>query len=294
MPHRRLDVRRIEPGVEVGNYLVERMIAEGAFGKTWLATHMLLGEDVCIKDCSNIEPRYASRLVEEVRIIWHLRHHSIPAVRELYELADGTYAMVMSFIPGETVEQLVERLGPIHPEDVCWITGRNLNGLWYLHMHGVVHGDEKPQNIIVHEPSHTVFMVDYGLALSKPKPNDGSLGYTECFSPPEAVRGDSLRAESDMYSLGMTMLFMLGGGMKYVEQRKVPPHVPKPLAAFVERLIALDMNDRPNWKQKVTPYEEIGRIRMEVYKRDITYMVPIRGIRLDYEEDGRTTRRRRS
>src|SRR5205814_52672 len=97
------------------------------------------------------------------------------------------------------------------PEHVAWITERILNILKYLHMHGVVHGDLKPNNVIIQTESHTVTLVDYGLSAARPTSATQVKGYTPHFAAPEQIAGGSLLPETDLFGLGMTLVFALGG-----------------------------------------------------------------------------------
>jgi serine/threonine protein kinase len=87
--------------------------------------------------------------------MWDLRHYSIPAARDLIQLDDSTMALVMSYIPGPTLAQVIEKSGRMDAEHVAWISQRILNALMYMHERGIVHGDLKPQNIII-EPAAAV------------------------------------------------------------------------------------------------------------------------------------------
>src|SRR4051812_35327732 len=112
---------------KVGNFHIVRQIAEGGFGVTYYGEHVLTKAPVCIKHALNISPEDEKLLLEEAKIIWDLRHHGIPAVRDVLRLGDGSVCLVMSYIPGPTLEQLVEYNTRIAPESVAWITERSLN-----------------------------------------------------------------------------------------------------------------------------------------------------------------------
>lgn len=235
-------------GETVDRYRILDMIAEGGFGKTYRAEHILTGERVCLKDCTNVPAEFEEVLIEEARSVWDLRHYAIPVMRDLLRLSDGRLALIMSYIPGPTLEQIVKKVGHIDPLHVSWITERVLNGLQYLHFHGVVHGDVKPQNVIVQQEKHMAVLVDYGLAMVKPKMGDACRGHTEVFAPPEEIAGDHLLPESDLYSLGMTMIYALSGGnLDAVVGKRVPDRTPQPLCDFIDRLVVREVQSRPHW-----------------------------------------------
>ena len=73
-----------------------------------------------------------------------MRHFSIPTIRDIVRLDDGSPMLVMSYIPGLTLEKVIKKVGKLDAEHVAWIAERCLNVLMYLHYNGVVHGDVKP------------------------------------------------------------------------------------------------------------------------------------------------------
>src|ERR1035437_1123536 len=218
-PHQRRQYdrsREVDVGKTIGQYTLLDQIAEGGFGRTYRAEHKVVKELVCIKDCSNVTLDDTGMLVEECKVLWDLRHYALPAMRDLIQLDDGRVLLVMSYIPGLTLEKTIEKLGgPMEPESVMWIIERVINGLNYIHRNGVIHGDLKPQNIIIQEDKHMAVLVDFGLSLVKPTHTTQSKGFTPFYAPPEETANKPLVPESDYYSLGMTMLYALSGGHEH-------------------------------------------------------------------------------
>jgi serine/threonine protein kinase len=263
-------------GTLVGPYKLIDRIAEGGFGKTYKAEHKILKELVCIKDCSNVTLDDTSMLIDECKVLWDLRHYALPTMRDLIQLDDGRLLLVMSYIEGPTLEQEVQKKGALDPEAVAWIAERMLNALNYIHRHGVIHGDIKPQNIIVQEDKHMAVLVDFGLSLVKPTSASEAKGYTPFYSPPEEIAGKPLIPESDYYSLGMTMLYALSGSNEFVERKMVPTNVPDVLCDFVKRMIARDVNSRPQYgKEDLT--DTIVEVRRKAFGRHRSGMKPIAG-----------------
>lgn len=261
----------------IGPYKVQSVIAEGGFGRTYKAQHSILKELVCIKDCSNVSMADTDMLIEEAKVCWDLRHYALPAMRDLIQLDDGRVLLVMSYIPGLTLQQIVEKSGALDAEHVAWITERVLNALSYIHRHGVVHGDLKPQNIIVQPEKHMAVLVDFGLSAVKPSHDSEAKGYTPYYAPPEEIAGKPILPESDYYSLGMTMIYALAGNTDMVEQKRVPAAVPDELCAFIKRMIARDVNNRPQYnKEDLT--DVIVDLRRKVFGRARSNMKPIDGV----------------
>lgn len=246
----------------IGPYKILSTIAEGGFGRTYKAKHDILKELVCIKDCSNISPEDTEMLIQEAKTVWDLRHYALPAMRDLIQMDDGRVLLVMSYIEGLTLQQIIEKTGKLDYEHVCWISERIINALNYMHRSGVVHGDVKPQNIIVQDDRHMAVLVDFGLSAVKPTSTSEAKGFTPFYAPPEEVAGKPLIPESDYYSLGMTMLFALSGGTEYVERKLVPRDVPDELCSFIKRLIARDVSGRPQYGK-----DDLGDMIVEVRKK---------------------------
>lgn len=265
-------------GEILGSFRKLDQIAEGAFGRTFRGEHIELGEPVCIKDCFNVAPEYYPMLEEEARAMWDLRHYEIPAIRDFVKSANGSPVLIMSYVPGLTLEQIVKKVGAIDPESVSWITERVLNVLMYIHYHDVIHGDMKPQNVIVQLDQHTISVVDFGLSLLKPHAGTSSKGYTPLFAPPEEIAGEALLPQSDFYSLGMTMIYALAGGdLNRLKAKEVPSNTPEPLCKFIKKLIVHDIMSRPHWN-KINLFEEIQNVRVQSFGRARTGMKPIAGL----------------
>lgn len=249
-------------GTIIGSYKVLESIAEGGFGQTYKGEHILTKDPVCIKHCSMVSPSHDAILIQEMKSIWDLRHYSLPVMRDLQRLDDGSLALIMSYIPGWTLEQIVEKAGKIEPETTAWITERILNALLYLHHHGVIHGDIKPQNVIIQPNTHSVVLVDFGLAMVKPGSSDKSLGYTPTFAAPEQIAGKTLLPASDYYSVGMLMVYALNGG-KRMDKKEVPSTVPDAMANFIASLVKKDILQRP----QEDLFEELVKVRQESFGR---------------------------
>lgn len=261
-------------GEVVGGYRLLEKIAEGGFGETWKARHEHLGSLACVKLALDISAEDQAFLMDEARNMWDLRHYGIPAVRDIIKMPDGKVSLIMSYVPGPTLAQLIEKhyQSGMDAEHVAWITERVLNVLKYLHFHGVVHGDIKPQNIIVEAEKHTVVLVDYGLACIKPTKTTEAKGYTPYFCAPEQIDWKPPLPQTDLYGLGMTIIFALGGDVEHV---KVPNNTPPALCKFIKSLIRLDPMKRPQvWKEDLC--ETIKEVRQSDFGRTASNMKPLK------------------
>lgn len=264
----------VKKGKIVGSYRILEEIAEGGFGKTYKAIHIESGCPVCIKHASEVSASDAEMLKDEARAVWDLRHWGIPAMRDILKMPDDSLALVMSYVPGPTLAQILEMKeykDGLDPEHVAWITERVLNILKYLHLNSVVHGDVKPQNIIVQPKHHTVVLVDYGLSCVKPTSKDGAKGYTPYFAAPEQIGGKVPLPETDLYGLGMSMIFALGGDVEYI---KVPGTTPDAMCALIKRFLKREPLARPNW-EKEDLCETIQMVRKQDFGRKVSGLKPL-------------------
>lgn len=263
-------------GVVIGEFRVLDFIAEGAIGETYKGEHVLTGMPVCIKHCSRISPAAEEIMIEEAKSVWDIRHYALPAMRNLLKLEDGSIALVMSFIPGLTLHKYVEKYGPFRGDDVehvCWIAERLLHALSFMHNRcGVIHGDIKPANIIIQ--NHMAVLVDFGLAMKDPGSKSESKGFTAHFAPPEAVKRMPLIPESDIFSLGKTLLYALNGDLDLVDRNQIPADTPKPLKDFIARLVVRDVFGRPAW-HKDDLLKDMEEVREQSFGRRRSNMKPI-------------------
>lgn len=239
----------------VGSYEVVKFLAEGAMGRTYIVRHLQTKKLACLKCCLGVGPEHEEIMLNEARAIWDIRHYAFPAVREVMKMDDGAMAIVMSYVPGPTLDQAVKHLGKIEPEHVGWIFERLLAGLNFLHANGVIHGDIKPQNVILQPNSHGAVMIDFGLAMIKPTSKDSNIGFTTYFSPPEQLAADRkpLIPETDLYSLGMTMLYALTGKCtprSDLSTKSGSIGISKQFNDFIQNMTEIRVQDRPSWDKE--------------------------------------------
>lgn len=247
----------------LGNYSVIKQIGEGGFGRTYEARHTFLDEKACLKQNINLTKEDEELLRQEAKLLWRIHHHSLPTVRDYFKADDGSCILAMSFIEGKGLEKCVEKHKAIHPEDISWMTQRLLQALHYLHSFGIIHGDVKPPNIIVQPEVHNAILVDFGLSTIKPTKKSSATGYTSMFAAPEIIQGKPPIPESDIYGLGLTMIYALGGDPI---SKSIPDYVPKLLGDFFNSMVRYDPMERPNWK-KQDLVARLSDIRLEVFGR---------------------------
>ncbi|MBI5698139.1 MAG: serine/threonine protein kinase [Thaumarchaeota archaeon] len=257
---------------QIGNYKIGKMIAEGGFARIFQVEHVLLEELACMKQPVKNSDDYNDLLRQEAKILWKLNeHHSVPHTKDFIRLDNGYCIMVMDYIDGKTLDGMIPDGHKMHPEDVCWITERLLDALRYCHYSGVVHGDVKPGNIIVEEKKHDIKLIDFGLSLYKPKSGARPLGFTEAYVAPEILEGKTPVPETDLFGVGLVMLYALGGN---IFTKQLPDNVPEPIKRFCSSLLRYDPMQRPNWEKgdlvkalSDVRQDVFGRRRTEVYNK---------------------------
>jgi serine/threonine-protein kinase len=251
-------------GKIIGNYEVIKQIGEGGFARTYLAKHRILGESACLKQNIELSTEDKKLLIEEAKLLWHIHHYSLPTLRDFIECPDGSFVLVMTFIHGKDLFKIVNEdySHGIEPEHVAWMIQRLLNALHYLHFHGVIHGDVKPQNILIQPVEHNAVLVDYGLSSIRPTRASTTVGYTPAFAAPEQLKGKPALPQTDLYGLGASMVFALGGNHLSVTY---PSGVPKKLQDFLNKLLIHDPIKRPNQADALV--KELSDLRQDLFGR---------------------------
>lgn len=244
----------------VGNYKILKILSEGGFGKTYLAEHSILKKKVVIKQSHFKSDESQKIILAEASLLWDITHWALPTVKDVIVTPDGDMLMVMSFIEGDELFQFTKKKGFLKPEEVCWIAQRIFSSLYYLHYNGIVHRDIKPANIIVNFKTHIATLVDFGLSKLKPDGKPDLSGYTPYFGSPEQIKGLAPIPESDIYSLGMTMIYLLGGNLKNKEV-----DVDISLKKFIHKMVLEEPLLRPRDCKKLN--DELTEIRSKLFGR---------------------------
>jgi serine/threonine protein kinase len=202
----------------LGQYVVTHLIGHGGMGKVYEASAPD-GRRVAIKVLVHPEgtpptlrDEAVARFQREGRAAQLLNHPNIVSVFEVGD-QEGTPFIVMEFIEGESVRDLVNMAGSIRLERALEIISQVCNALGHAHDKGVVHRDIKPENIMVPRDGR-VKLTDFGLAIAPSEATltrTGSVMGTFSYMSPEQARGEKVDLRSDIFSLGATLYEMLSG-----------------------------------------------------------------------------------
>lgn len=252
-------------GNSIGPYEILNVIGEGGMGIVYKGVHRTLDQEVAIKALSgglsfNTEMR--ERFLQEARIQAKLTHPNIVNLLNFIEETD-TFYLVMEFIEGETLEDLLKRVGLIPPEKAIDISLQVLSALHFAHEKGVIHRDIKPSNIMISK-SGLVKITDFGIAKimgSKRLTATGVRPGTLWYMSPEQVKGKDVDARSDIYSFGVTLYQVVTGKVPFdaesdydimrahVEIEPIPPkeaypHLPEYIEATILKSLAKEPSGR--------------------------------------------------
>ncbi|WP_148614875.1 serine/threonine-protein kinase [Nocardioides rubriscoriae] len=200
-------------------YSLDREIGRGGMGAVWLGRDEVLGRAVAVKRVG-VAPGGSSpdlqRAEREARIAASLNHPNIVGVFDLVTDGDEQY-MVMEYVPGRTLADLVRDHGALPPQQVARILAQVASALAAAHASQVVHRDVKPSNILVRDDGH-VRLSDFGIARNEA---DASLTQTglvtgsPAYLSPEVASGGLATPASDVWSLGATLFHALAGRPPY-------------------------------------------------------------------------------
>lgn len=209
-----------------GRYIVEKPIARGGFGATFLARDRYTP---AMKRCvvkllqpiglTSSQMDIAKQMFErEATVLEDLgTHPQIPDLLAYFEVQAGNdefFFLVQEFVDGFTLEQLIEQHGAIAETDVLEIINSLLPVLTFIHDKGSIHRDIKPANIMVRKSDQTYFLLDFGAVKQVAGVVQGqkSTGiFTPGYGAPEQMRGDTVFPATDLYAFAVTCLYLLTG-----------------------------------------------------------------------------------
>ncbi len=212
-------------GQQFSHYLIEEKIGEGGFGDVFRARDLNSGMEVAMKCSHPCEPEKMNdkeqRFLREVSCISKLRHPNIVQMYEYGTLPDKTLFLVMEYVQGFNLEDLIKREAPFAYAYASDIILQVLDALAAAHAQCIVHRDLKPANIMLVRQAggrDIVKLLDFGIA----KAFDGSTPDLTQISPnlsfgtphymsPEQFSGKKLGPYSDLYSAGLIFLELLTG-----------------------------------------------------------------------------------
>lgn len=210
-------------GETFGDYQITGIVGAGSMGQVFQAEHRLTKRKEAVKvvaaDCA--AEQQIQRFQREIAVQAALNHPNIAAVHNAMQI-DGRFVLVMEFVEGQTLENLLQT-GRLPLDIGLGYISQTLSALSYAHARGVIHRDVTPANLIV-SPSGTLKLTDFGVAKAF-----GDVELTNCgevvgslqYMAPEQIRGESPPdPRSDVYSVG-AILYEIVTGRKPFEESTI-------------------------------------------------------------------------
>ena len=245
-------------------YRITRKLGGGGMADVYLAEDQELGRRVAVKI---LHERYANdeQFVERFRReATHAAGLSHPNIVSIYDRGEtnGSYFIVMEYVEGRTLKELIRSLGPCPIQRAIAYTRQILAALRYAHRNGVIHRDIKPHNVIV-DHEGVVKVTDFGIARAgaSQMTEEGAIIGTAQYLSPEQARGAPVDQTSDLYSTGVVLYELLTAqtpfsgetpveiAMKHLTEVPEPPselrpQVPEDLDLVVLRALAKEPSER--------------------------------------------------
>ncbi len=244
--------------VFTGRYQIVRHLARGGMAEVYLARDLLLDRPVALKV---LFPEFATdrsfveRFRREARSAANLNHPNIVSIYDWGE-EDGTYFIVMEYVDGLTLRDLVHRQGPLMANRAAEIGADIAGALQFAHVGGVIHRDVKPGNVLI--TTSQVKVTDFGIARAGDPAESltqaGAVMGTATYFSPEQAQGHVVDPRTDVYSLGVVLYEMVAGrppftgdnpvsiAYQHVREEPVPPSEYNPdVPALFEAIVAKAM-----------------------------------------------------
>jgi eukaryotic-like serine/threonine-protein kinase len=291
-----------QPGEQFGSYRIVRELGRGGMGAVYAAEDLESGRYLALKVLGQQfdSPDARKRFLREGRLAASINHPNSVYVYGTEEI-EGTPAIAMELVSGGTLQERVQRMGPFPAPEAVDAILQIIAGLEAAQAIGILHRDVKPSNCF-RDADGTTKIGDFGLSISTAARGEtditlaGSFLGTPAFCSPEQLRGEELNARSDIYSVGVTLYYLLTGRTPFegktlvqllatvLEQpapspRLFKPDVPTGLAKVVLRCLAKGSGDRfrdyNELRQALAPYSSAAPTPATVSLRCVAGLIDL-------------------
>ena len=248
-----------------GRYEIIKEIGKGGMANVYLALDTILNREVAVKvlkgDMAD-DPVALERFKREANASTKLSH---PNAVDVYDVGDegNNHYIVMEYVKGHTLKQLIKRRGALPPKEAVWIMKQLSGALLEAHKNGIIHRDIKSQNVLIKDDG-TVKLADFGIAVinnaMQITSKNSVLGSVHYLAP-ELAKGGTATMQSDIYSLGIVFYELLTGDVPYKGDtpiqvalehvrnnvpsvRRFNPDIPQALENIITKATARSLEDR--------------------------------------------------
>ena len=266
-------------GEQIGNYRVTALIKRGGMGAVYIAEHPEIGRKVAIKimhAALDDDSSDAERFLYEARATANIDHPNVVEIYDFGRLADGRPYHIMELLRGRELEELIQQRGAMPALEVLPYVQQICAGLQAAHNVGVVHRDLKPENVFeLSRRPLTIKVLDFGIAKTQTWPgttltSTGKIiGTPLVIAPEQASCENTISPRTDIYSLGVTLFWMLAGQPPFAQDAPVvlvarhiltkpppllelAPTVPAGVARLVDQCLEKAPEDRPTSASEVS------------------------------------------
>jgi eukaryotic-like serine/threonine-protein kinase len=201
----------------IGKYLITDIIGRGGFSIVYKGQHTRLNMPVVIKMLNHdmaMDEEFRNTFQREAVTIARFNHNNIIKVYDV-ESCYQTMFIVMEYIEGQTLRQILKDRGTLSPEQTVHYLQQVCGGLYYAHQRGIIHQDIKPGNLFILPDGH-LKILDFGLAC--PCGSENMMTGTPFYMAPEQVECLPVDERTDIYALGLTAFEMLAGHKAFQEE----------------------------------------------------------------------------
>ena len=295
-----------------GKYRIEKVLGQGGFGITYLATQDILNRKVAIKEfffkefCEREDgtntitlgtqsnkatvEKFLKKFIKEAQTISALHHPNIVQIHDIFRENNTAY-YVMEYIDGKSLGDIVKTQGALPETKAVEIINKVAVALDYIHTKNINHLDVKPNNIMVRHNDGEVILIDFGVAKqydeeTKEGTTTTPVGISHGYSPSEQYKRNgvsSFSPESDIYSLGATLYKMVTGitppeAIEVAQEGlpEMPSHISDACKSVIRKSMMLNKADRPH---NIAQFIDILNTKTQEFKsfveEDIELTTPI-------------------